>query len=640
MWVTRWRHHVGDRISFAPYQAVADKYPQIGAERFREAAQFIEPDGTVYEGAAAVFRALRCGAMGRLMWWAYRCVPLVGLVCNVVYRFVARHRPFMARATTLFWEDVSEPPRYVLSRAIFLRMLGVVYLIAFLSLGSQVLGLGGEDGVMPVRLVMDWHEQRLGDVSASERLLRVPTLCWFYDSDASLVWQCRAGAVLAGLLIVGVAPVPVLIGLWALYLSLLHGLGVFMSFQWDTLLLEAGFVAVFFAPLGLLMGRKTERAPSRFARWMLWLLLFKLMFLSGVVKLTSGDDTWRDFTALTYHYETQPLAVWTSWYAHQLPLGVHQAVLVLVFAIELVVPFLIFGPRNLRYLAGFSIVFLMLMIGLTGNYNFFNLLTVVLCVPLFDDRFWYGLVPWRRSTRGTAAQLKRDEAAVSTCAVDAGGVTGREANQGAGTVGVGGAGRRVRWVRGTVLCAVLIGYAYVSAVQGVRGSWPRGRDAAPVPEFATSEFAADVLTAVGPFRTINAYGLFRVMTTRRPEIVIEGSADGKEWHAYEFPWKPGDVERRPGFVQPHQPRLDWQMWFAALGHYRSNPWVGSLMRRLREGSPEVLALFSHNPFPDEPPRFVRAVLYQYNFSDFQTRAETGAWWTREKVGLYSPVLGR
>lgn len=304
------------------------------------------------------------------MWWTYCHMPLMKPLCDFTYRVVADHRRFMSAMLRVLWGDVSEEPRYVVTRSIFLRLLGVVYLIAFLSLGSQILGLNGERGILPARQVMDWHEQRLASASTSERLLHVPTLCWFADSDASLTWQCRAGAILSVLLILGVAPIPVLIALWGLYLSLSFSQNLFLSFQWDTLLTETGFLAIFLAPLRLWMRKRSDPPPSRFALWMIRLLLFKLMFLSGVVKLTSGDTTWRDYTALNYHYETQPLPAWTSWYAHQLPQVAQQVSLVIAFTIELVIPFLIFFPRNLRHLAGYSTVFLMMMIGLTGNYNF------------------------------------------------------------------------------------------------------------------------------------------------------------------------------------------------------------------------------------------------------------------------------
>jgi lipase maturation factor 1 len=603
MWVTRWQQSLADQVDFAPFQEVADRFTAIPRDRFQQAVQWIDPDGTNHEAAAAIFRALASGRRSRWLWWTYRKVPLVAPICEAIYRLVAGHRPLMTRLTHLFWGDVSQKPTYTLSRSIFLRLLGAVYLIAFLSLAVQILGLVGERGINPIGPYMQRVEDVLADEPVWSRLVRVPTLCWFDASDWSLLWQCYGGAGLSLLLMLGIAPLPVLLVLWALYLSLSTASGVFLSFQWDTLLLEAGFLALFLAPLKWLDRPSKAVPPSWIALWLIRLLLFKLMFLSGVVKLTSGDDCWKDLTTLTYHYITQPLPAWTSWYAYHLPLWFQKVSLVVAMAIELVIPFFFFAPRNFRYLAAFSTAFLMLMIGLTGNYNFFNLLTIVLCVPLFDDRFWRGLMPGQWT-----APLERWEPP-----------------------------SRPRRVRGLIHAAFAVVFLYISTLRGVNGSWPRHREK---PAFATSEFANDVQQWTSPFRTINAYGLFRVMTRERPEIVIEGSNDGLNWTPYEFRWKPGDPNRRPRFVQPHQPRVDWQMWFAALGHHSRNPWLINMMRRMLQGSPEVLAFFEVNPFPDEPPKYLRAVRYQYRFSDRDAPREPGAWWSREYVGLYAPPMAR
>jgi hypothetical protein len=486
----------------------------------------------------------------------------------------------------------AEPPPFFISRWLFLRLLGVVYLTAFLSLWVQVHGLIGSRGILPVR-------EYLADVrgvTGPERYYLVPTLCWLDDGDRFLNGQCAAGVVLSVLLIAGVAPAPVLFVLWVLYLSLSVAGQDFFNYQWDALLLEAGLLAVFLAPPQLWPRPAREAPPSRLVLWLFGWLLFRLMFGSGVAKLLSGDPTWRGLTALSYHYETQPLPTWTSWYMHQLPGGFQAGSVVVTFVAELVVPLAVFGPRRWRLVAFVGIVGLQVLIAATGNYGFFNLLTVVLCVPLLEDSLFPARWRARFVPAGPAAAAPRAR----------------------GWPG---------WVLGPVAAVVVTLSALPFLARGglVR-RWPA--------------WVVEAYRAAASFRSVNSYGLFAVMTTHRPEIIVEGSDDGVTWLPYEFRWKAGDVQRRPRFAGPHLPRLDWQMWFAALDDYRENPWFLHFLARLLDGSPEVLALLETNPFPDHPPRFVRAVLYDYHFTDPATRSATGAWWRRERLELYCPVLSR
>lgn len=487
----------------------------------------------------------------------------------------------------------SSPHRYSGARWLFLRLLGVIYLIAFVSLWVQIQGLVGSNGILPAHEYLDAVREQTG----AERYRLLPTIFWVNASDSFISWVCESGAFLSLLLVMGILPGPILLVLWSLYLSLV-GIGQqFLGFQWDTLLLETGFVAIFFAPWQVWPNFERESPPSRAFLWLLRWLLFRLMFASGLVKLMSGDATWRNLTALTYHYETQPLPTWTSWYAHQLPLWVQQSSVAVMFVIELLVPFLIFAPRRLRLFACGALVGLQVLILATGNYTFFNWLTIVLCLLLLDDTFLRRWLP-----RQIVAKSDRDE--------------GPEAKQPRARVGF------LRFVTGTIAGVIFLLTVMQSASMFV---------VLPAP-------AQQVLSWIAPFRTINNYGLFAIMTTERPEIIIEGSQDGQTWLAYEFKWKPGNVERRPSFVAPHQPRLDWQMWFAALGSYHNNRWLINFMVRLLEGSPEVLALLADNPFPDAPPRFIRAVVYDYHFTTFESAQPDGAWWQREIKSLYTPVL--
>jgi len=468
----------------------------------------------------------------------------------------------------------------------------MIYFIAFASLWAQVIGLIGHNGILPARYFLAAARQQMG--VTAYRLL--PSFCWFNADDWFLQFLCGGGTVLSVGLLLGVAPVPLLLTLWASYLSLVTVGRDFLGFQWDALLLETGFLGIFFAPLQIRPQFSRESRPSWIVLCLLKWLLFRLMFSSGVVKLASGDPAWRSLNALNYHYETQPLPNWISWYMYQLPVWFHRASTATMFAIELFVPFLIFAPRRLRHAACALFIFLQLLIMATGNYAFFNLLTIALCILLLDDAVWVSsLKRWRSSEILPVIPASNPSP------------------------------RWPAWIT-VPLAAIVLSISLFLMLGGVRVrvNWPK-----PIEKF---------YGWVAPFASLNSYGLFAVMTTSRPEIVIEGSDDGLSWHEYEFKYKPGDLARRPPWVAPHQPRLDWQMWFAALGNYQDNPWFVNLCKRLLQGTPEVLGLLAKNPFPGAPPRLIRAVLYEYHFTDFATRRSTGRWWRREMKGLYCPVL--
>jgi hypothetical protein len=338
------------------------------------------------------------------------------------------------------------------------------------------------------------------------------------------------------------------------------------------------------------------------------------MFMSGVVKLASGDPTWRALTAMRYHYWTQPLPTPLAWYMAQLPARFQSFSTAVVLAVELGVPFLIWFPRRARLLAAGILILFQVLIMLTGNYAFFNLLTIALCLWLVDDR---------RLMRGL-----RDKCGATSATLS---LQTRE-QQGWATRFVARAQRR--WLEpthsvpkvaiGTGVC-ILILFVSIGEVTGPILHWrPPGSDVA--------------LGTLAPFEIVNSYGLFAVMTTKRMEIVIEGSNDGANWQAYEFEYKPGDVKRAPRWAEPHQPRLDWQMWFAALGNYQQNPWLLRFMLRLLQDSPQVTRLLARNPFAKAPPTYVRALVYEYRFTSWTERRATGAWWKREYRGVYLPAL--
>jgi len=323
-------------------------------------------------------------------------------------------------------------------------------------------------------------------------------------------------------------------------------------------------------------------------RW----LLFRLIFSSGAVKLLSRDPTWRTLTALRYHYETQPLPTWIGWYLHQLPQWFQSFSVLFVLFCELVTPLFIFTPRRFRKIALAFIIGLQILIFLTGNYCFFNLLTVALCVLLIED------TAWPRWIRERPTPLKSTTSRMPALNL---------------------------WIgRLIAIFLFLLSLIQLSVTLNEVDHLPA--------------VALNLLQRVEPFRTVNRYGLFAVMTTTRPEIILEGSNDDQNWSSYEFKYKPGDLKRRPAFVEPHQPRLDWQMWFAALESYRTNDWFIPFCRKLLQGSPQVLALMQTNPFPEHPPRYLRARVYQYHFTTRGEKAATGNWWKRELQGDYSPVF--
>ena len=564
IWIDYWRQLTGDRVQYLASQDIGIRFPQISQQAYAESVQLVRPDGSVINGARAVFETL---GKEKLYRW-------VSGPSEFTYRFIARRRTFFSHVTRLVFGAKLEPARFAATQWLFLRALAVIYAFAFGSLAFQVVGLFGERGIAPVL-------QFLGSLAATGsavRFLAVPSIFWLGADDNTLTAVCFAGVVLAAMLFVtgfmsGKFERLILLLLFVLQLSLVAVGQDFLAFQWDLLLLEAGFLAIF---LG----------GGRVVPWLFRWLTFRLFFLSGAVKLLSGDPNWRNFSALGFHWHTQPLPTVGAWYADKLPSGFQHFATAAALGSELVIPFLIFFPRRLRIMGACGLMGLEILILATGNYTYFNLLALALGLFLFDDQALLRFVP--RQNRETLAR--------------------------------GPAGRAVAWA---VAALVL-----VLSVLHMAGSL-RGRLPAP--------FTA-ILRYTAPLRIVNDYGLFAVMTTQRHEIILEGSPDGEAWTAYEFQYKPGKIAQAPRWVAPYQPRLDWQMWFAALGNYQSNPWFVSLAVRLLQGSEEVAGLLAYNPFPAQPPRYVRATLYVYTFTDSQTRARTGAWWKREQKGMYFPPV--
>jgi len=564
IWIKYWYQLTGGRIDYAPSQEVGEQFPQIPPKDFSRSVQLVLPSGAVVRGAAAVFQTLTYAPGLGWLLWLYRRLPGFAPVTEAGYRTIAAHRSFFYQVTRFTFGRNVSVLCYGRVEWLFLRMLAAIYFIAFASFGVQATGLIGERGILPLGRFLQAVAQSFG----ARGYWMLPSVFWIAHGDAVLRGVCIAGAAISIVLLFGYFERASLICLFVLYLSLCSAGQDFMSFQWDMLLLETGFLAIF---LG------SSKLVVFLFRW----LLFRLTFLSGAVKLLSHDLTWSGLNALSFHYWTQPLPTRIAWYMNQLPAAFQRFSTASVLCIELAVPFLIFGPRFWRFFGAGAMLFLQALIFLTGNYTFFNLLTMALCLFLFDD--------------GALAKLRlRLRLRAVRC--------------------------RPVFTRGA---AVLI--LFLSAME----LWGVFSDATPM---------NSIVRLTAPFGIVNTYGLFAVMTITRPEIIVQGSNDGVDWLDYEFQYKPGDPRIPPRWVAPHQPRLDWQMWFAALSSFRNAPWFENFMVRLLEGSPEVVGLLRKNPFPAAPPKYVRALLFHYSFTDFATRRETGAWWRRTPRGFYFPQI--
>ena len=493
-----------------------------------------------------------------------------------------------------FENNSAARPSYIGVRALLLRGLGIVYLAAFWSLLVQIDGLAGAEGIIPAGHLMDFWADQYETGAAAIRAH--PTLFWWWSGSLPLVSACWIGIALSITLIVGVGPRYMLLGLWLAYLSLVTVVQPFLAFQWDLLLLEVGFVAVLFAPAGV--GWRVWRKPvDRVALWALRLVFFRLYFLSGLVKLSSADGSWQALSALDVHFWTQPLPTWTSVWAHHMPHWIHALSVVVTLLIQIVVPFLIFAPRRFRLWSLVPVVGLQALIAATGNYGFFNLLTVVLCLALLDDQ---------ALSRVAGRWIGRFIQTVPT---------GRICERGFG-----------RWTTGMAAFVILLGGIHLHrAISDDEG---------------LADWEQRLVRTFRPLRLVNSYGLFASMTQDRIELELEGSRDGESWERYGFHWKPGDVLSRPGFQQPHMPRLDWQMWFAPLAppDHGRNEWFFRFAERLLLGSSPVADLLAQNPFAEAPPQLLRVSVWRYRFSSHAERRETGAWWQREYLGLWCPLL--
>lgn len=470
-------------------------------------------------------------------------------------------------------------------RWLLLRALGLIFFSAFYSLAFQIHGLIGSRGILPVA-------EYLGRVWAAvpglERLWYVPSVLWLGASDRALTTVVALGMVCSLLVVVNVWPRLSLAACTILFLSCVVTLQEFSSYQSDGMLLEAGLISIFFAPRGVWPGLGAADPPSSMSRFMLRWEWFRIYFESGVVKLASGDVHWRNLTAMDDYYQNGPLPAWPGWYVQHLPHWYHAGTVVLTLAIELFVVWAVFLSRKFRIACFAGVTALQIGIISTANYAFLNYLVLVLGFLLLDDQ---ALALIRLPRPGVGAPGRLSAARV--------------------------------WLEGGAMAWIFYSTLWAFLAPG-SASW-----------------LAKPERALAPFRVANGYGLFAVMTEARYEIEFQGSADsGRTWIAYPFRYKPQDVRERPGIYAPYQPRFEWNLWFSSLAPWQTSPWVVAVQQRLIEGSPSVLSLFRRDPFNGHPPPQVRTVLWQYWFTDRETKRTTGAWWRRQLVGLFSGVLTR
>ena len=535
------------------------------------------------------------------------------------------------RRMTLSGSDagISVPEGSLWPRWLFLRALGLIFLSAFYSLAFQIHGLVGERGILPAGEYLYALRAATG---VAQRIWLAPTLFWLGAGDGALWMVIAAGLLCSLLLTANVWPRLTVALCTLLFLSCVAVLQDFSSYQSDGMLLEAGFLSLFFAPAGVHPGLGAENPPSRFSRFMLEWEWFRIYFESGVVKLGSGDPHWRNLTAMDEYYQNGPLPTWIGWYVQHLPHWYHAGTVILTLVVELFLVWAVFLPRRFRIACFVVVTALQVGIIATANYAFLNYLVLALGVLLLDDRAIVGIVGhvtrlaprWRT----TAKSSRRGEVPLGTLCPSAGDETGDAVRRSRGSLcprGMTGGGSSWRGTTGALARHaenVILGFLlYATVVAFI----PLGALAWP----------ARVLE---PFRIANAYGLFAVMTEARYEIEFQGSRDGTTWVAYPFRYKPQDVMERPGIYAPYQPRFDWNLWFASLGPWQQSQWVVLAQQRLVEGSPSVLRLFRSDPFRGRPPALVRTVLYQYWFTDLATKRATGAWWRREERGPFTGVV--
>ena len=514
----------------------------------------------------------------------------------------------------------------LIPRWIFLRALAAWYFSAFYALLFQIMGLMGPNGVLPAGQYLAAVARALG----ARRFWFAPSLFWVSSGSRMLMTVMIVGLVASAIAFLNLWPRVSLFVCWVCFLSFVTATNVWSNYQSDGMLLEAGFIALFFAPRGLMPGWGADSPPSRASLFLLQWEWFRIYFESGMVKLLSGDVQWRDMTAMNEYYQNGPLPTWIGYYVEHLPHWFHAASALGTLIMELGIVLMLFFPRRVRIVCFFIVTPWEIGVILTANYTFLNYLVLSLGFLLLDDKFLRGMVParFRPPEPAEAAGESAEERSLSILA----GGDSAPAEAVAEEVAEPAPGWRdrlaghLRALRFAVSVVMLTWIAYDTTVEMI-GLTLRG-----IP-FPTAPIAA-----LDPFRIANQYGLFAVMTRGRYEIEFQGSNDGTNWIAYPFRYKPQALNEAPGIYAPYQPRFEWNLWFASLADWRQNEFVPLTEERLLANDADVLALFRNNPFAHAPPRFARAVLWQYWFTTPEEKRPTGNWWRRQELGLYAPEL--
>jgi lipase maturation factor 1 len=527
------------------------------------------------------------------------------------------------------------PPGYLFPRWLFLRALGVVYFSAFYSLVFQIRGLLGPAGLLPV----DSYLARAAEILGKARYWYAPTLLWLDSSDRALMALCWVGMIASLLLILNIWPRATLAICFVMFLSFVSAAQDFSAYQSDGMLLAAGFVSLFFAPTGLRPHWGAAIPPSRASLLLLRVLWFSIYFESGIAKFLGGDPSWRDLTAMDQYYQNGPLPTWIGWYVQQLPQRFHAGTALLTLFVELSLVWTVFLPRRFRITCFFIVTALQIGIVLTANYAFLNYLVLSLGILLLDDRFLVKFLParWASAVRENLLRspvpAPKDELIKLDLHPGSPAVISPDAQpDGSDLKGTVGFSWNSHW-------RIFVSTARLW-LAGIALAWLLYADVFQILRqiFRTVPLTAQPVTALEPFRIADTYGLFGRMTWKRYEIEFQGSNDGTNWIAYPFRNKPQDLAEAPRIYAPYQPRFDWNLWFASLDYWRDNEWVVRAEQLLLSNDPDVVALFAANPFPNAPPKQVRAVLWQYWFTDMSTKRATHQWWRREYMGLYAPAL--
>jgi hypothetical protein len=518
----------------------------------------------------------------------------------------------------------------LIPRWLFLRALGLIYFSAFFSLLFQIRGLIGPEGILPAGEFLPAVASYFG----SHRYWYAPTLLWISSSGAMLMAICWAGLAASVLLTLNFWPRGMLAVCFVCFLSFVSTARDFSGYQSDGMLLEAGFIALFFTPPGFRPGWGKGRPPSRASLFLLQWEWFRIYFGSGVAKIASGEPQWRNFTAMDEYYQNGPLPTWIGWYVQHLPHSFHAATAFATLALELVLVWTLFLPRRARQICFLIVTPFEIGIILTANYTFLNYLVLVLGILLLDDRYLLRFLPlrWKEAFPIPApAPERREEETVQGSFVSRLRETAIQlVTRQKPRPGEGWQEKIRRPFTRLRIALALVMLSWIFYATTAQLLWRFAR--LPLPETP--------VTLLEPSRIANQYGLFAVMTRGRYEIEFQGSDDGQNWVPYPFRYKPQDPSKPPGIYAPYQPRFDWNLWFASLGEWREYKFVVVTEERLLSNRADVLALFAGNPFAAKPPREVRAVLWRYWFTAREEKRAQGMWWSRQMLGLYAPTLER